>query len=87
MYSNWGPAIQIKHLCLDVELAEAIVTNISSDRIVIVCKEAEKGVIVSLLTQIGWKSRIQNIITRTIWKYGTKKLLGASIPNRLVIFF
>lgn len=63
MYSNWGPAIQIKHLSLDVELAESIVTSISSDRIVIVCKEAEKGIIVSLLTQIGWKSRIQSIIT------------------------
>ena len=63
MYSNWGPAIQIKHLSLDVELAESIVTSIASDRIVIVCKDAEKGVIVSLLTQIGWKSRIQSIVT------------------------
>lgn len=63
MYSNWGPAIQIKHLSLDVELAESIVTSISSDRVVIVCKDAEKDVIVSLLTQIGWKSRIQSIIT------------------------
>lgn len=63
MYSNWGPAIQVKHLSLDVELAESIVASISSDRIVIVCKEAEKGIIVSLLTQIGWKSRIQSIIT------------------------
>lgn len=63
MYSNWGPAIQIKHLSLDVELAESIVSSISSDRIVIVCKDAEKGVIVSLLTQIGWKSRIQSVIT------------------------
>lgn len=65
MYSNWGPAIQIKHLSLDIELAESIVTNISSDRIVIVCKDAEKGIIVSLLTQIGWKCRIQSIITET----------------------
>ena len=63
MYSNWGPAIQIKHLSLDVELAESIVTSIASDRIVIVCKDAEKAVIVSLLTQIGWKSRIQSIVT------------------------
>ncbi len=63
MYSNWGPAIQIKHLSLDVELAEEIVTNISSDRIVIVCKDAEKSVIVSLLTQIGWRSRIQSVVT------------------------
>lgn len=63
MYSNWGPAIQIKHLSLDVELAENIVTSVSSDKIVIVCKDAEKAVIVSLLTQIGWRSRIQSIIT------------------------
>lgn len=63
MYSNWGPAIQIKHLSLDVSLAESIVTSITSDRIVIVCKDVEKGVILSLLNQIGWKSRIQSIIT------------------------
>ncbi len=63
MYSNWGPAIQVKHLSLDVELAENIVTNVSSDRIVIVCKDAEKDVIISLLTQIGWRNHIQSIIT------------------------
>lgn len=63
MYSNWGPAIQIKHLSLDVSLAENIVSSVSSDRIVIVCKEAEKEIIVSLLTQIGWRSHIQSIVT------------------------
>ncbi len=63
MYSNWDPAIQIKHLSLDIELAKSIVTSISSDRIIIVCKDAEKAVIVSLLTQIGWKSRIQSVVT------------------------
>lgn len=63
MYSNWGPAIQIKHLSLDIELASSIVSSVSSDRIVIVCKDAEKEVIVSLLTQIGWRSHIQSIVT------------------------
>ena len=63
MYSNWGPAIQIKHLSLDISLAENIVTSVSSDRIVIVCKDAEKDVIISLLTQIGWRSHIQSIVT------------------------
>ena len=63
MYSNWGPAIQIKHLALDEDLAESIVTSIASDRIVIVCKQAEKRVILSLLNQLGWRSRIQSIIT------------------------
>lgn len=63
MYSNWGPAIQIKHLSLDLSLAETIVNSVSSDRVVIVCKDAEKDVIVSLLSQIGWKSHIQSIVT------------------------
>ena len=63
MYSNWGPAIQIKHLSLDLTLAESIVNSVSSDRIVIVCKDAEKDVIVSLLSQIGWRSHIQSIVT------------------------
>ncbi len=66
MYSNWGPAVQIKHLSLDVELAENIVSNISSDRVVIVCKDAEQDIIVSLLTQIGWRSHIQSIVTEKI---------------------
>ena len=63
MYSNWGPAIQIKHLSLDIDLAKNIVGSVSSDRVVIVCKDAEKDVIVSLLTQIGWRSHIQSIVT------------------------
>ena len=63
MYANWGAAIQIKHLSLDVTLAENIVNSISSNKIIIVCKNAEQDIIVSLLTQIGWRSRIQSIIT------------------------
>lgn len=63
MYSNWGPAIQIKHLVLDEELAGSIVGSVSSDRIIIVCKQAEQKLLVSLLTQIGWKARIQSVIT------------------------
>ena len=37
MYSNWGPAIQIKHLTLDEELAKSIVEGVTSDKIIIVC--------------------------------------------------
>lgn len=63
MWANFGMAIQIKHLSLTEELAENMVSSISSDRIVIVCKDSEEKLIVSLLTQIGWKSKIQSIIT------------------------
>lgn len=63
MWANFGMAIQIKHLSLTEEVAENIVSSVTADRIVIVCKESEKKTILSLLGQIGWKSRIQSIIT------------------------
>ncbi|GHT35371.1 type II restriction endonuclease HaeII [Bacteroidia bacterium] len=65
MWANFGLAIQIKHLSLTEELAENIVSSVSSDRIVIICKDAEEKVIVSLLNQIGWKSKIQSIVTES----------------------
>lgn len=83
MYSNWGPAIQIKHLSLDVTLAESIVNNVSSDKIVIVCKDAEKEVIVSLLSQIGWKSHIQSIVTENDLINWYDKALRGEYSNEL----
>lgn len=63
MWANFGLAIQVKHLSLNEELAENIVSSVTADRVVIICKSAEQKVIVSLLNQIGWKSRIQAIVT------------------------
>lgn len=65
MWANFGLAIQIKHLSLTEEGAENIVTSVSSDRIVIVCKDAEEKTIISLLNQIGWKSKIQSVVTES----------------------
>jgi type II restriction enzyme len=70
MFANFGLIIQIKHLSLTEELAEGIANSVTGDRIVIVCKDSEEKLIISLLTQIGWKSRIQSIITESnllIW--------------------
>lgn len=63
MYANFGSVVQIKHLSLDEDLAQNVVASISSNKIIIVCKSAEKNIINSLLTQIGWRSKIQAIIT------------------------
>tara|TARA_B100001248_G_scaffold2206_1_gene1760 strand:+ start:13085 stop:14140 length:1056 start_codon:yes stop_codon:yes gene_type:complete len=63
MWGNFGLAIQVKHLSLTEELAHDVIESIKADRIVIVCKSSEKNVILSLLTQLGWKARIQSIIT------------------------
>ena len=88
MYSNWGPAIQIKHLSLDVTLAESIVSSVSSDRVVIVCKDAEKDVILSLLTQIGWRSHIQSIVTEnelvSWYEKGLRGKYADLIGNKLI---
>lgn len=63
IYANFGSIVQIKHLSLSEDLAENVVAAINADKIVIVCKSAEKKIIQSLLSQIGWKARIQSIIT------------------------
>ena len=63
MYANFGMVVQVKHLSLDEDLAENVVTSITADRIIIVCKSVGKKIITSLLSQIGWRSRIQSIIT------------------------
>lgn len=83
MYSNWGPAIQIKHLTLDVSLAEDIVSSVSSDKIIIVCKDAERDVIVSLLSQIGWKSHIQSVVTEKDLVNWYEKALRGKYSNLL----
>lgn len=91
MYSNWGPAIQVKHLTLDESLANDIVGEIQSDRIVIVCKDAEKNVLVSVLQQIGWHSRIQSVVTEEdLQKWYERALRGAfatQMGSRLLATF
>jgi type II restriction enzyme len=78
MYSNWGPAIQIKHLSLNEEMAEDIISSVSSDKIIIVCKDAEEKTILSLLNQMGWRNRIQSIVTESdLQKWYEKALRGA----------
>lgn len=77
MWANFGLAIQIKHLSLTEELAENIVSSVSADRIVIVCKDTEQKIIVSLLNQMGWKSKIQSIVTESdLLRWYEKALRG-----------
>jgi HaeII restriction endonuclease len=88
MWANFGLAIQIKHLSLSEEMAENIVSAVSADRIVIVCKKAEQKIIVSLLNQLGWKARIQSIVTENDLMDWYEKALrgtyGAQIGSSLL---
>jgi type II restriction enzyme len=83
MYSNWGLAIQIKHLSLNEELAEEIAGSVSSDKIVIVCKDAEERLILSLLNQIGWRNKIQSIVTETNLVEWYEKALRGTFADML----
>lgn len=89
MYANFGMAIQIKHLSLTPELAENIVGSVTADRIVIVCRDSEQALIVSLLNQIGWKSKIQSIITEgNLHEWYERALRGsfsAAIGDRILL--
>ena len=89
MYANFGMAIQIKHLSLTPELAENIVGSVTADRIAIVCRDSEQALIVSLLNQIGWKSKIQSIITESDLKRWYEKALrssfGVDVGNKVLL--
>lgn len=63
MYSNTGSIVQVKHLSLSEELAKEVVSRVSSESVVIVCKSSEQETITSLINQIGWKSKIKGIVT------------------------
>lgn len=83
MLANFGLAIQIKHLSLSEELAENIVGSVSADRIVIVCKAAEEKVILSLLNQLGWHTKIQSIITENDLINWYEKALRGKYANEI----
>lgn len=88
MWSSFGMAIQIKHIDLDEANAKKIVESITADRIVIVCRDTEKNVIISLLNQIGWKARIQGIVTENnLIAWYEKALRGkysSQLGNRII---
>ncbi len=79
MWANFGVAIQIKHISLTPTTIEDISSATSADRIIIVCKESEKDVLVSVLKQFGSASRIQSVITEDeLEEWYEKALRGQS---------
>jgi type II restriction enzyme len=64
LWANFGPAIQVKHISLDVQNTQPIVESISAAQIVIVCKDADKPAIQAVLTQVGLGGRVRGIITK-----------------------
>jgi len=95
MWTNFGPAIQVKHLTLDPKLAEEIVDQIESDNIIVVCRTADKQVIEAVINQISWGRRVRGIVTETnLAEWYTRCLRGtyadklaSGLLNRLSVEF
>lgn len=62
MWANFGPAIQVKHLSLDPELATEIVEQVDADRVIVVCCDTEAAVVNRVLTQLPISPRVGGII-------------------------
>lgn len=62
--TNFGPVVQVKYISLDVEQASGIVEFSPAERIIVVCRKAEKNVIMRVAKQLGFGQRIQGIITQ-----------------------
>ncbi len=81
MWANFGVAFQIKHLSLTPTMAKSIASDITADRIIIVCKECEKDVLISVLQQFGSAGRIQGVITENELEIWYEKALRGQSAN------
>jgi hypothetical protein len=83
MWANFGPAIQVKHLTLDEELANAIVDQVESDNIVIVCRDADAQAIRAIAMQIGWGRRVRGIVRESDLIEWYERCLRGKFSDRL----
>ena len=90
MWANFGPAIQVKHLSLKLDVATDVADNIDSNRIVIVCESCDKNTIELIVSQLGLKIRgiiVEEILFR--WydealRGEYSKVMGPKIKKHLV---
>lgn len=87
MWSSFGAAIQVKHLSLTEELFDDISSDVTADRLIIVCREAESRIIDNIFSKAGARSKVQAIVTleelqgwyEKCLKTDHSKTLGASL--------
>ncbi len=83
MWTNFGPAVQVKHLTLDNNLAKSIVDQIESDCIVVVCKDSHSQVIEMVTQQISWGNRIRAIVRESELVEWYEKCLRGNFASQL----
>lgn len=65
MWANFGPAVQVKHMTLDINHVSDIVGGLSAEHIVIVCRDTEEEVIQAVLHQIGASDRVRGFVVHS----------------------
>lgn len=84
MWANFGPAIQVKHVTLNEELASDISDEVAENaQVVIVCHTAERVLIERVLTQVGLSNRIQGVVTLADLERWYSKCLEARFASSL----
>lgn len=63
LWANFGPAIQVKHFSIRSEHVQSITSSVKADRFVVVCTDADKDIIESVLKQAGTFPKVQSIVT------------------------
>ena len=83
MWANFGPAIQVKHLTLNDDLAQSIVDQVESDHIVVVCTDKDASAVRAITKQIGWGKRVRGIVTEKDLVSWYEKCLRGSFAAEL----
>ena len=83
MWANFGVAVQVKHLTLNEKIANNIASQVESNSIVIVCKDAEAKVIETVLKQIGYGARVRGIVKESDLVKWYEKCLRGNFSDKL----
>ena len=83
MWTNFGPAIQVKHVSLSEELAEEVSENIAADKIILICLDGEEETIKRVTSQLPFSGRIQGIITLNDLENWYRLCLSDKYKNKL----
>lgn len=65
LWSNFGPAIQVKHFTVNASHMNSITSTVKAEKFIVVCTDAEKDIISSVLHQAGTYPKVQSIVTLT----------------------
>lgn len=83
MWANFGPAVHVKHLTLNEDLASTIIDQVESDHIVIVCRDSDLKVIQTVAKQIGWGRRVRGIVRESELVAWYERCLRGKFANKL----